>query len=49
MGRNARSVLVPEENLELADRLTRAVRSGAAVVARLPVRHRDGSRVDMEM
>lgn len=49
VGRDARRVLVPEENLELADRVGRAVQSGAAVVARLPVRHRDGSVVDMEM
>ncbi|MFI6009938.1 SpoIIE family protein phosphatase [Streptomyces sp. NPDC051243] len=49
VGQEARRVLVPEENLELADRLGRTVRKGAAVVARLPVRHRDGSLVDMEM
>ncbi|MEV6166987.1 SpoIIE family protein phosphatase [Streptomyces sp. NPDC051954] len=49
VGEDARRVLVPEENLELADRLTRTLRTGAAVVARLPVRHRDGSLVDMEM
>lgn len=49
VGQDARSVLVPDENRELADRLGRAVRTGAAVVARLPVRHRDGTLVDMEM
>ncbi|MCL8011457.1 SpoIIE family protein phosphatase [Streptomyces sp. AS02] len=49
VGQDARSVLVPGENRELADRLGRAVRTGAAVVARLPVRHRDGTLVDMEM
>ncbi|MDO0917351.1 SpoIIE family protein phosphatase [Streptomyces sp. DT2A-34] len=49
LGREADHVLVPEENQELADRLTRTVRAGAAVVARLPVRHRDGTRVEMEM
>ncbi|MGI5373159.1 SpoIIE family protein phosphatase [Streptomyces sp. CA-251387] len=49
VGQDANRVLVPEENRELADRLTRRVRSGAAVVARLPVRHRDGSLVEMEM
>jgi PAS domain S-box-containing protein len=49
VGQDARRVLVPEENLELADRLRLAVRTGAAVVARLPVRHRDGTLVDMEM
>lgn len=49
VGQDAKRVLVPEENRELADRLTLRVRSGAAVVARLPVRHRDGTLVDMEM
>ncbi|WP_031479824.1 SpoIIE family protein phosphatase [Streptomyces bicolor] len=49
VGQDAEQVLVPEENRELADRLTRTVRSGAAVVARLPVRHRDGTLVEMEM
>jgi PAS domain S-box-containing protein len=49
VGQDARSVLVPEENRELADRLARTLRTGAAVVARLPVRHRDGTVVDMEM
>ncbi|MGW1953286.1 SpoIIE family protein phosphatase [Streptomyces sp. NPDC001920] len=49
LGQDARRVLVPEENRELADRLARAVSTGAAVVARLPVRHRDGTLVDMEM
>ncbi|MGN9762018.1 SpoIIE family protein phosphatase [Streptomyces sp. SD31] len=49
LGQEADRVLVPEENQELAERLTRTVRAGAAVVARLPVRHRDGTRVEMEM
>lgn len=49
VGQDARRVLVPDENLDLADRLVRVVQSGAAVVARLPVRHRDGTLVDMEM
>lgn len=49
VGQEANRVLVPEGNRELADRLTRTVRSGAAVVARLPVRHRDGTLVEMEM
>ncbi|MFG1665805.1 SpoIIE family protein phosphatase [Streptomyces sp. Y7] len=49
VGQDAKRVLVPEENHELADRLARSVRTGAAVVARLPVRHRDGTLVDMEM
>ncbi|MET9827937.1 SpoIIE family protein phosphatase [Streptomyces sp. NPDC006385] len=49
VGQDVRRVLVPEENRELADRLAGTVRAGAAVVARLPVRHRDGTLVDMEM
>ncbi|WP_187284625.1 SpoIIE family protein phosphatase [Streptomyces sp. uw30] len=49
VGQDAKRVLVPEENHELADRLARMVVTGAAVVARLPVRHRDGTQVDMEM
>ena len=49
VGQDAKRVLVPEGNQELADRLREKVRAGAAVVARLPVRHRDGSLVDMEM
>ncbi|MDC0768967.1 SpoIIE family protein phosphatase [Streptomyces sp. HD] len=49
VGQDASRVLVPEENLGLADRLARTVRTGAAVVARLPVRHRDGTVVEMEM
>lgn len=49
VGQDARRVLVPAENLDLADHLATTVRTGAAVVARLPVRHRDGTVVDMEM
>lgn len=49
VGQDANRVLVPEESREPADRLTRKVRSGAAVVARLPVRHRDGTLVELEM
>ncbi|MFJ7071739.1 SpoIIE family protein phosphatase [Streptomyces sp. NPDC098781] len=49
LGQDAKRVLVPEENHELADRVGRTVGTGAAVVGRLPVRHRDGSLVDMEM
>ncbi|MFD8049399.1 SpoIIE family protein phosphatase [Streptomyces chartreusis] len=49
VGQDAKRVLVPEKNHELADRLARSVRTGAAVVARLPVRHRDGTLVDMEL
>ncbi|WKD31678.1 SpoIIE family protein phosphatase [Streptomyces xanthophaeus] len=43
------AMLVPEANRELADQLTRRVQSGEAVVGTLPVRHRDGHRVPMEM
>ncbi|KOU25590.1 SpoIIE family protein phosphatase [Streptomyces sp. WM6368] len=43
------AVLVPEANRELADQLTRRVQSGETVVGTLPVRHRDGHRVPMEM
>ncbi|MFJ8631959.1 SpoIIE family protein phosphatase [Streptomyces sp. NPDC093568] len=49
LGQDAKRVLVPEENHELADRVGRMVVTGAAVVGRLPVRHRDGTLVDMEM
>ncbi|MGW6731427.1 SpoIIE family protein phosphatase [Streptomyces sp. NPDC055013] len=49
VGQEVNRVLVPEENRDLADRLTRSVQAGAAVVARLPVRHRDGHLVDMDM
>ncbi|MGW6575954.1 SpoIIE family protein phosphatase [Streptomyces sp. NPDC054945] len=43
------AVLVPEANHQLADELTRRVQSGETVVGTLPVRHRDGHRVPMEM
>ncbi|MGW2585470.1 SpoIIE family protein phosphatase [Streptomyces virginiae] len=43
------AVLVPEANRDLADQLTRRVQSGETVVGTLPVRHRDGHRVPMEM
>ncbi|GHE25119.1 PAS domain S-box protein [Streptomyces vinaceus] len=43
------SVLVPEANHALADDLTRRVQAGETVVGTLPVRHRDGHRVTMEM
>ncbi|WP_327265221.1 SpoIIE family protein phosphatase [Streptomyces sp. NBC_01232] len=43
------AVLVPEANHELAEQLTRRVQSGETVVGTLPVRHRDGHRVPMEM
>ncbi|MFD8947327.1 SpoIIE family protein phosphatase [Streptomyces xanthophaeus] len=49
LGRPGSSVLVPEANRELADELTRRVQAGETVVGTLPVRHRDGHRVPMEM
>ncbi|MET8504920.1 SpoIIE family protein phosphatase [Streptomyces sp. NPDC004787] len=49
MGRLATPLLVPDANRELADRLTRQVQSGETVVGTLPVRHRDGHSVAMEM
>ncbi|MEU9039297.1 SpoIIE family protein phosphatase [Streptomyces sp. NPDC048352] len=49
LGRRGTAVLVPEANRELADDLTRRVQAGETVVGTLPVRHRDGHRVAMEM
>lgn len=49
LGRPGSSVLVPEANRGLADDLTRRVQAGETVVGTLPVRHRDGHRVAMEM
>ncbi|AQT75246.1 MULTISPECIES: SpoIIE family protein phosphatase [Streptomyces] len=49
IGRPGTSVLVPEANHQLADQLTRRVQAGETVVGTLPVRHRDGHRVVMEM
>ncbi|MBT2481112.1 SpoIIE family protein phosphatase [Streptomyces sp. ISL-94] len=49
LGRPGTAVLVPEANRELADQLTRRVQAGETVVGTLPVRHRDGHRVAMEM
>ncbi|MFD3680257.1 SpoIIE family protein phosphatase [Streptomyces sp. NPDC058613] len=49
LGRPGTSVLVPEANRGLADELTRRVQAGGTVVGTLPVRHRDGHRVMMEM
>ncbi|MFD9406903.1 SpoIIE family protein phosphatase [Streptomyces sp. NPDC059989] len=49
LGRPGTAVLVPEANHELADQLTRRVQAGETVVGTLPVRHRDGHRVVMEM
>ncbi|MFE2143244.1 SpoIIE family protein phosphatase [Streptomyces sp. NPDC059456] len=49
LGLPGSSVLVPEANRTLADDLTRRVQAGETVVGTLPVRHRDGHRVTMEM
>ncbi|MFD7080212.1 SpoIIE family protein phosphatase [Streptomyces sp. NPDC002181] len=49
LGLPGTSVLVPETNHALADDLTRRVQAGETVVGTLPVRHRDGHRVTMEM
>ncbi|MFG2868249.1 SpoIIE family protein phosphatase [Streptomyces sp. NPDC048338] len=49
LGRPAAPVLVPDANRALADQLTRRVQSGESVVGTLPVRHRDGHDVTMEM
>ncbi|MFF5973178.1 SpoIIE family protein phosphatase [Streptomyces sp. NPDC012769] len=49
LGRLATPLLVPDANRELADRLTRKVQAGETVVGTLPVRHRDGRQVAMEM
>lgn len=49
LGSLGTSVLVPDANRELADQLTRRVQAGETVVGTLPVRHRDGRTVPMEM
>lgn len=49
IGRPGTTVLVPDANRELAEDLTRRVQAGETVVGTLPVRHRDGHRVTMEM
>ncbi|GGX13248.1 hypothetical protein GCM10010353_30600 [Streptomyces chryseus] len=49
LGRSAAALLVPDANRALADRLTRRVQAGETVVGTLPVRHRDGHDVTMEM
>ncbi|MFG3509376.1 SpoIIE family protein phosphatase [Streptomyces sp. NPDC047821] len=49
IGRHAKPALVPEGNWDLAERLADRVRGGEAVAATLPVRHRDGHLVPMEM
>ncbi|MFF4170577.1 SpoIIE family protein phosphatase [Streptomyces sp. NPDC001744] len=49
LGRFAGPLLVPDANRGLADRLTRRVQAGETMVGTLPVRHRDGHTVVMEM
>ncbi|MCP3753990.1 SpoIIE family protein phosphatase [Streptomyces sp. TBY4] len=49
LGRPGSDVLVPDANHELADQLTCRVQAGETVVGTLPVRHRDGHQVPMEM
>ncbi|MFI9062787.1 SpoIIE family protein phosphatase [Streptomyces sp. NPDC053429] len=49
IGRPGTAVLVPDANRELAEDLTRRVQAGETVVGTLPVRHRDGHPVTMEM
>ncbi|WP_405804142.1 SpoIIE family protein phosphatase [Streptomyces sp. NBC_00210] len=49
LGRSGIPMLVPKPNWELAEQLTRKVAAGEAIVATLPVRHRDGHLVPMEM
>ncbi|MCP3819770.1 PAS domain-containing protein [Streptomyces sp. A3M-1-3] len=49
LGRYGTPVLVPESNWELADQLMQQVKAGEAVVGTVPVRHRDGHLVPMEM
>ncbi|KQX49725.1 MULTISPECIES: SpoIIE family protein phosphatase [unclassified Streptomyces] len=49
LGRLATPLLVPDANRELADRLTDRVQAGETMVGTLPVRHRDGHTIAMEM
>ncbi|MFD9033251.1 SpoIIE family protein phosphatase [Streptomyces sp. NPDC059567] len=49
LGRPASPILVPDANRELADQLTLRVQAGETVVGTLPVRHRDGHQITMEM
>lgn len=49
LGRLAAPLLVPDANRELAERLTDRVQAGETMVGTLPVRHRDGHTVAMEM
>lgn len=49
LGRYGLPILVPESQREPADRLVQKALAGEAVVGRVPVRHRDGHLVPMEM
>jgi PAS domain S-box-containing protein len=49
LGRYGIPILVPESNWESADQLAQKVMAGEAVVGTLPLRHRDGHLVPMEM
>lgn len=49
IGRLATPLLVPDANRELAERLTHRVQAGETMVGTLPVRHRDGHAIAMEM
>ncbi|MGW0118741.1 SpoIIE family protein phosphatase [Streptomyces sp. NPDC003327] len=49
LGRLATPLLVPDANRDLADRLTVRVQAGETMVGTLPVRHRDGHHIAMEM
>ncbi|MEV4941061.1 SpoIIE family protein phosphatase [Streptomyces zaomyceticus] len=49
LGRLAAPLLVPDANRELAERLTDRVQAGETMVGTLPVRHRDGHSIAMEM
>ncbi|MFC9388574.1 SpoIIE family protein phosphatase [Streptomyces venezuelae] len=49
LGRLATPLLVPDANRELAERLTLRVQAGETMVGTLPVRHRDGHTIAMEM
>ncbi|MEU2156191.1 SpoIIE family protein phosphatase [Streptomyces sp. NPDC019396] len=49
LGRNGIPILVPEANWELAEQLNEKVIAGDTIIGALPVRHRDGHIVPMEM
>lgn len=49
LGRDGVPILVPEHNWGAAEQLAQKVLAGEAIVGSLPVRHRDGHVVPMEM